>query len=414
VKGLHLHFDCPSGAAGDMVLGALFELGVPEEVVRGALAGLGVGGWEMRVEKTKRGALVGTDVKVVVRVAENGHGHGHGHGHGRGEQHGHGEQHVHGEHRHYGEIRKIVGEGTEGRTREIALAVFDLIAVAESKLHGVPLDDVAFHEVGAVDSIVDIVGAAAALAWLAPGGVSAGPLALGHGTVSTAHGLLPVPAPATLEICRAAGIPTMDGGAALELTTPTGAAILGAVVEAWGPMPPVRVRAVGWGAGDRELPDRPNLLRAVLGEMEVGSDRVVQLEANLDDMSPELCEHAAERMFEAGALDVWWTPAMMKKSRPALVLGVLAPAARRDDVVAVILRETTSLGVRFVEAERRTLERRVEQVETPYGLVAVKLGLLGGEVVNVAPEYEACRQIARERGVPLKDVYAAAIAAFRR
>jgi uncharacterized protein (TIGR00299 family) protein len=402
VKGLHLHFDCPSGAAGDMVLGALFELGVPEEVVRGVLQGLGVGGWEMRVEKTMRGGLVGTDVKVIVRAPEDGHGHGHG------------EQNVHGEHRHYGEIRKIVGEGTEGRAREIALAVFDLIAVAESKLHGVSVDDVAFHEIGAVDSIVDIVGAAAALAWLAPGGVSAGPLALGHGTVSTAHGLLPVPAPATLEICRAAGIPTVDGGAAFELTTPTGAAILGAVVGTWGPMPPVRVRAVGWGAGDRQLQDRPNLLRAVLGEVEVGGDRAVQLEANLDDMNPELCEHAAERLFEAGALDVWWTPVMMKKSRPALVLGVLAPAARRDEVAAVILRETTSLGVRFVETERRTLERRVETVETRYGRVAVKVGLLGGEVVNVAPEYEACRQIAKERGVPLKAVYAAAIAAYVR
>jgi uncharacterized protein (TIGR00299 family) protein len=407
VRGLHLHFDCPSGVAGDMVLGALLDLGVPEEVVREALARLPIGGYELTVAKTMRGALVGTDVKV--RVGEIGHGHGHGHG---TDEEGHGHGHVHGEHRHYGEIRTIVHGATDGRTRELALAIFDLIAVAEAKLHGVPLDDVAFHEVGAVDSIVDIVGAAAALAWLAPASVSATPLALGHGTVATAHGLLPVPAPATLEICRAAGAPTHDGGAAFELTTPTGAAVMAAVVQAWGPMPPLRVRAIGWGAGDREMADRPNLLRAVVGETAAAGDTVVQVEANLDDMSPELCEHVAERLFAAGALDVWWTPVVMKKSRPALVLGVLAPTGRREDVLATILRETTTLGARFGEVGRRTLERRVEEVATPWGTVAVKLGLLAGEVVNVAPEYESCRARAREHGVPLKDVFAAAIAAM--
>ncbi len=398
MKGMHLHFDCPSGVAGDMLLGALLDLGVPEGVVREALGRLPLGGYELTVAKATRRSLVGTDVKVVVREEGDGHGHAHGH--------------VHGAHRHYGEIRAMVHGATDGRTRQLALAIFDLIAVAEAKLHGVPIDDVAFHEVGAVDSIVDIVGTAAALAWLAPGSVSASPLALGHGTAATAHGLLPVPAPATLEICRAAGVPTCDGGAAFELTTPTGAAVMGAVVDTWGPMPALRVRAIGWGAGDRDMPDRPNLVRAVVGEAQGGGDTVLQVEANLDDMSPELCEHVADRLFAAGAVDVWWTPVVMKKSRPALILGALAPTARREDVIATILRETTTLGVRFAELARRTLERRVEEVDTPWGRVSVKLGLLGGHVVNVAPEYESCRALARAHGVPLKDVFAAAIAAM--
>jgi hypothetical protein len=405
VKGLHLHFDCPAGVAGDMVLGALLDAGVPEDAVRAALARLPIGGWELTVAKTMRGALAGTDVQV--KVAPHG-------AHGDGHEHDHGHGHVHGAHRHYGDIRALVHAATDGRTRELALAIFDLIAVAEAKLHAVPIADVAFHEVGAVDSIIDIVGSAAALAWLEPVQVSASPLSLGHGTVATAHGLLPVPAPATLEICRAAGVPTCDGGAPFELTTPTGAAILAAIVGAWGPMPPLRARAIGWGAGDRDLPDRPNLLRVVLGEPTDAGETVVELHANLDDMNPELCEHVAERLFAAGAVDVWWAPVVMKKSRPAFILGAIAPAARRDDVAAVILRETTTLGVRFAEVSRQTLARRVEEVDTQWGKVTVKLGLHAGEVVNVAPEYESCRARAREHDVPLKEVYAAAIAAVAR
>ncbi|HKA87246.1 MAG TPA: nickel pincer cofactor biosynthesis protein LarC [Haliangiales bacterium] len=400
MQGTHLHFDCPAGVAGDMMLGALLDMGVPETVVREALGRLPIGGFEVKVEKTTRGALVGTDVRVEVQAEQSADGHGHGHGHG----------HEEGAHRHYGQIRTIVHGATDGRTRELALAIFDLIAVAEAKLHGVAVDDVAFHEVGAVDSIVDIVGTAAALAWLAPASVSSTPLPLGHGTVATAHGLLPVPAPATLEICRAAGVPTSDGGAAFELTTPTGAAVMAAIVQSWGPMPALRVRAIGWGAGDRQMADRPNMLRAVVGEAVSGGDSVVEVEANLDDMSPELCEHVAERLFAAGAVDVWWTPVVMKKSRPALILGALAPIGRREDVIATILRETTTLGVRFADVARRTLERRVEEVDTPWGRVSVKVGLLGGVVVNVAPEYESCRALARHHGVPLKDVFAAAIA----
>jgi pyridinium-3,5-bisthiocarboxylic acid mononucleotide nickel chelatase len=417
-QGLHLHFDCPSGAAGDMTLGALFDMGVPVEAVRAALAKLPVDGYTLDVRKGTRRGLAGTDVRVLIETHDDHHDDHHDDDHHHeGDAHGrHGRMHDKGHaHRHYADIRKMLAL-LDGETRRLAEDIFQRVAVAEAKLHATTVDDVAFHEVGAIDSIVDIVGTAAAIAWLAPASVSATPPALGHGTIKVAHGTLPIPAPATLEICRAAGMPTIDGDAEAELLTPTGAAILASIVTSWGPMPPVTVRGVGYGAGDNELPDRPNLLRAVAGtpvSAHATETSLLQLEANLDDMSPELCEHVAERLFAAGAVDVWWTPALMKKSRPAFVLGALVPPARRDEAAEVILLETTSLGVRWSAVERRVLERRSETVQTPHGPVSVKLGLLAGRVVNVAPEYESCRVIARDRGVPLKDVYRAALAAFQ-
>jgi uncharacterized protein (TIGR00299 family) protein len=412
---LHLHFDAPSGAAGDMVLGALLDLGVPEAAVREVLAGLEAEAYELRVAKTTRGGIAGTDVKVLTPHAHE-HAHEHEHAHAHGEWHDH---HAHAQghpHRHYREIRELVDRGTSGRVRELALDIFDRVAAAEAKLHAVAVEAVAFHEVGAIDSIVDVVGAAAALAWLRPASVSAGPVAVGGGSVRGSHGRLPVPAPATHENCRAAGVPTVHGGVERELLTPTGAAILAAVVTGWGEAPPMTPVAVGYGAGDMELADRPNLLRAIVGRREAaapGDDDVVELHANLDDMSPELCDHVAERLFAAGALDAWWTPATMKKGRPAFVLGVLAPPARAGDVTSVILAETTSLGVRRHVVSRTTLARRTVTVDTEYGPIAVKLGLEGDRVVNVAPEHDACREAARAHGVPLKEVYAAAQAAVR-
>jgi uncharacterized protein (TIGR00299 family) protein len=424
LRGLHLHFDAPSGAAGDMTLGALFDLGVPEAAVREALAGLGVGGYELRVARARRGGLMGTDVKVIVegdrhhhRDHEPEHGQHHAHPHEGHDHHSHAHaEYAPHEHRHYREIRALVDRGTRGRVRELSLAIFDRVAVAEAKLHGVEIDEVAFHEVGAIDSIVDTVGAAAAVAWLAPASVSGSPVAVGGGTVRVAHGKLPIPAPATLEICRAAGVPTVPGGVDRELLTPTGAAILATLVESWGPLPPMTAVAVGYGAGDMELADRPNLLRATVGRRlaEAAAGEIVELAANLDDMSPELCEHVGERLFAAGALDVWWTPTLMKKSRPAFQLGVLVDEPRRAAVTRVILEETTTLGVRAHRATRTVLERRSVSVETAYGAIPVKLGLDGGRVLNAAPEHDACRAAARAHGVPLKEVYAAAVAAFRR
>jgi uncharacterized protein (TIGR00299 family) protein len=420
LRGLHLHFDAPSGAAGDMTLGALFDLGVPVEAVTEVLRRLPVTGYELTVAKGKRGGLVGTDVKVAIEGGHHVHDHvhdhvrDHAHVHERGLDHGHADAHAHGHaHRHYGDIRAMLDAHLEGRARELARGIFDRIAAAEAKLHGLPVDEVAFHEVGAIDSIVDVVGSAAAIAWLAPSSVSASPPATGSGTVRSAHGVLPVPAPATLEIAAAAGMPIVDGGIARELLTPTGAAILATIVETWGAAPALTVRAVGYGAGDDDLPDRANLLRATVGErLARAAHELVRVEANLDDMNPELCEHVAEKLFAAGAVDVWWTPIAMKKSRPALMLGALAPPDVLDAVARTVLVETTTLGVRFDPVERRVLDRRSVDVGTEYGAISVKLGILDGRVVNVAPEHDSCRAAAARTGAPLKAVYAAALAAY--
>lgn len=395
------------------MLGALLDLGVPLEVVEATLARLPVAGYRISVEAVMRGGLAGKDLKVKIDHV-NTHVHPHGHEH----QPPHSHEHSHGPmghaHRHYREIREMLGVGLEPAVRGLALDMFGRIARAEAKLHGVSLDDVAFHEVGAIDSIVDIVGTAAALVWLAPASVSASSIPLGHGTVTCAHGTLPIPAPATLEIVREGGIPVTDGGVEMELCTPTGAAIVASIVQRFGAMPPMTVSAIGYGAGDRELADRPNLLRAVVGQASsAASDALVRLEANLDDMNPEFCEHVAERLFSAGALDVWWTPVTMKKSRPAFVLTVLVPRGRRDAVASLVFTETTTLGVRYDSVERQVVDRRVDLVETQYGRLAMKVGVLCGRIVNVAPEYESCRKAATEANVPLKEVYAAAMAAHR-
>lgn len=301
-----------------------------------------------------------------------------------------------------------------------ALDMFDRVARAEAKLHGTTIEDVAFHEVGAIDSIVDIVGTAAALAWLAPAAVTATSVAMGHGRLDCAHGVLPVPAPAALEILREAGGVMESGGVARELCTPTGAAILASAVTAWQPMPPLVPLAVGYGAGDADLPDRANVVRAVIGrpvpndEDSATSDRVWRLEANIDDMSPEMCEHAAQAAFAAGALDVWWTPIIMKKGRPALELAALAPDAALDPIMRALFTETTTIGVRFTRMSRRVLARNIAVVDTPYGQLPIKLARMDGQIVNAAPEFEPCRQAAETAGVPLKQVFAAALCAYAR
>ena len=472
LRGLHLHVDCASGAAGDMMLGALIDLGVPRDAIGAALDAVGAGRERLRfahvvkhgisavnVEVDTSGQVAavapppapvvpkssdsGSFVAIKIRaerherhitVDESGekqervretpvrgvpitpaHGHahahaGHDHGHAHGPGHAHGQGHAH--HR-YREIRARIEQAplTPG-TRRRALDMFDRIARAEAKLHGMTVEDVAFHEVGAIDSIVDVVGTAAALDYLAPASVSCTSVAMGHGTLRSAHGVLPVPAPAALEILREVGGVMEDGGVARELCTPTGAAILAAAVTTWGGAPTGRPVAVGWGAGDAELADRANVLRVVaIAPAAVAADAVWQIDANLDDMSPELCGPAAEAVFAAGALDVWWTPITMKKGRPALTLSALADEAARDAVIAAILRETTTIGVRFERRERRILAREIVTVDTRFGPIPIKVARDGAAVRNAAPEHDACLAAARAHSVPLKLVYAAALAA---
>ncbi|HEY0191706.1 MAG TPA: LarC family nickel insertion protein [Kofleriaceae bacterium] len=473
LRGRHLHLDCASGAAGDMLLGALIDLGVPIEAIGAALDAIGAGRGRLKVQRVVKHGISSIDVKVdtagelagaerhvhaavgptgdhgdlhgehamkpairaLIKTAIDvhrhdhhlhipGHDHDHDHDHGPGDHshgladHQHGD-HGHGDHAHYhyAAIRRRIAEakltpGTRGR----ALDIFDRIARAEAKLHGKTVDDVAFHEVGAIDSVVDIVGTAAALDWLGAPSITCTSVAMGHGTFTCAHGVLPVPSPAALEILRDAGGVMADGGAARELCTPTGAAVLASAVTGWTPAPTGRPIAVGWGAGDAELADRANVLRATaiapVAQPSAGPGGVWQIDANLDDMSPELCGPAIDAVFAAGALDVWWTPITMKKGRPALMLSALAEAEARDAVTRAILRETTTIGVRFAPRERTVLARSFREVQTAYGPIAIKLATDGDTVVNAAPELEHCLAAARRHAVPVKRVFAAALAAF--
>jgi pyridinium-3,5-bisthiocarboxylic acid mononucleotide nickel chelatase len=412
LRGAELYFDCFSGIAGDMTLGALLDLGVPEEAVRAELDKLPVKNYRLTRERIRRGALVGTKIHVVVDEEPHADDHGHDHDHHRHDpRHSHAAHHPH---THYRDIKAMLQQHLAGEVLRRSLAIFDRIAVVEARLHGVTVEEVAFHEVGAVDSIVDIVGAAAALAWLSPSTITSRRVPLGGGFVDTAHGRLPVPAPATLELLAGAEV---EAGGATELTTPTGAGILAASVSAYGVMPAMRVIGVGWGAGDRELEDRPNLLRVVAGVRpdiaDAANDEVALVEANIDDMNPELCEPLLEALFASGAVDAWFTPIVMKKSRPALTVAALCPPAARDAVAAAILRESTTIGVRFSTRQRTILPRHFVEVDTPWGKVPVKVAG-DGDAANAAPEYDACHKLAISAGVPVKRVYLAALAAFFR
>jgi uncharacterized protein (TIGR00299 family) protein len=393
---------------------------VPEEVVHRELDKLPVQRYRLTRERVQRGALMGTKIRVLVDEGHHDH-----HGHHEHEHHGyehhdprhpHDAQtpHHHHSHTHYRDIKAMLQQHLGGEVLRRALAIFDRIAVVEARLHGVTVEEVAFHEVGAVDSIVDIVGAAAALAWLAPSKITSRRVPLGGGFVDTAHGRLPVPAPATLELLAGAEV---EAGGASELTTPTGAGILAASVSSYGVMPAMRVLGVGWGAGDREHEDRPNLLRVVAGVRpdlaDAANDEVAVVEANIDDMNPELCEPLLEALFAAGAVDAWFTSIVMKKSRPALTVAALCPPAARDAVAAAILRESTTIGVRFSTHQRTILPRHLVEVDTPWGKIPVKVAG-DGDAANAAPEYEACRKVAASAGVPVKRVYLAALAAFFR
>jgi uncharacterized protein (TIGR00299 family) protein len=302
----------------------------------------------------------------------------------------------------------------EAPARDLALAIFARLAEAEGQVHGVPAEAVTSHEVGAVDSIVDIVGTAIGITGLGVEKAYVSTLPLGSGQVRSQHGVIPVPGPATVELLR--GFPVRLGESGGELVTPSGAAIIATLATPGEAVPAMRVEALGYGAGTRVLPDRANVLRLMLGTALAASaaDELVEIATNIDDSSPEIYDHVIAELFAAGARDVWLTPAQMKKNRPGVVLHVLAEPSGRDLLAAVILRETTAIGVRFSPVQRRILARRQVSVETPYGAVSVKLADAPDGTVNVAPEYDDCRRIARERGVALKLVYQAAIAAVLR
>jgi uncharacterized protein (TIGR00299 family) protein len=394
------YLDGFSGISGDMTVGALIDVGLPLAALRETIAMLGLADVEVTAERVERSGITAT--KFHVRVG----------GHDTGLAHGpHTHHHDAHAHRSYAAIRDQLGASRlPAAVRDKALAIFHRLAEAEGRVHGVAPDAVTFHEVGAVDAIVDVVGAALGFTHLGIEEIYVAPLALGRGMIQAAHGPLPVPGPAVIELLRGRPVRLEDGAA--ELVTPTGAAIVAALARPE-PVPEMRVEVSGYGAGDRVLADRPNLLRLVVGEpvAAVEVEDVVVLEASIDDLNPQIYEHVLERLLAAGARDAYLVPLVMKRSRPGTLLCVLARPADRDRLAAIVLAETSSLGLRHTMWRRIVLPREERSVETPYGTVRVKVARAPDGTVNVAPEFEDCRRLAQERQVALKLVHQAAIAA---
>ena len=403
-----LYLDCFSGISGDMLLGALLDAGAPFDELERVVASLGLDGVSIARERVDRAGVGATKF----RVADGGHDHHHDHGH-----HHEGHKHDHHHHRGLSEITAIVERAAlpaAARTRAVGL--FRRLAEVEAGIHGVPVEEVHLHEVGAIDSIVDITLAVAAMERLAPERVVASPLNVGSGTVTCEHGELPVPAPATVELL--AGAPIYAQGPPVELVTPTGALLVTAYADGFGPLPPMRVGQIGYGAGDRDLPARPNVLRALVGEAdeapeEAGAaERVVVLECEIDDMNPQLYGVLMERLTGAGAFDVFYAPIQMKKNRPGTLVTVVAPPGRREALAGLLFAESTTIGVRITETARERLDREVVTVESPIGPVRIKVARRDGVVVNAAPEFEDCARLAAEQGLPVKAAQALAARAW--
>ena len=433
-----LYLDLFSGISGDMFVGALLDLGVDYGHLEAELGKLPVAGYHLHAARGSKCGISGIKFDVHLEHDHDaGHGHdhahthqhdhqGHHHSHGHSHEHNHAEAHthIHDEHGHertFTEISRLIqASPLSGWVREKSLAVFRRIAVAEGKIHGVAPEKVHFHEVGAVDSIVDIVGGCLALELLGKPRVLASPVVEGFGWVHCAHGRFPVPAPATLAILGARGIAVSQCEEPHELITPTGAALLAEFVESFGPMQSLVAEKIGFGLGTRDNKTRPNVLRAILGTgteivsaVERGweADTVAVLESNLDDVSAEVLGNFVEQALAGGALDVFHTPIQMKKNRPGVLLTVLCSPDQADGLTEQMLRETGSFGVRRTIAERKKLGRDFANVETAYGTITVKLGRLGGKVIHAVPEFESCREQAKKADVPLKQVYEAALSA---
>jgi pyridinium-3,5-bisthiocarboxylic acid mononucleotide nickel chelatase len=384
------YLDCTSGISGDMTLGALVDAGVPLEKLDEAIGSLGLPGCRLVANEVKRHGFRAVAVTVEYQP-----------------------EHAH---RHLHHILAMIDAGRlTPRQKEIAGKIFTRLAEAEAKVHGTSIEKVHFHEVGAADSIADVVGTAVGWDLLGAERLAASPVPTGTGRIKIAHGEFNVPAPATAELLS--GIPLAPSAVAAELTTPTGAAILATLAESFGPMPPMKIEQVGYGAGQRDLAEQANVLRLFVGEAaasaaEAGRDQVCVLETNLDDISGELVGYCTARLWEAGALDVFTTAIQMKKNRPGVKISVLCRPADAESLEAVLFGETTTLGVRRWTADRRILARQAHAVETSWGRVEGKLGWSGGGAARFAPEFESCRRIAAERGVPLREVYEAAQRAF--
>jgi len=389
------YLDGSAGISGDMFLGALLDAGVSATQLLAELKKIPLGFYEIKRTRAVRGGLVGTRLEVKVPAQ--------------------------GSHRHLAEIETLIkGSGLSESVQAKARAIFHRLAEAEGKLHGKPPSEVHFHEVGAVDAIVDIVGASIGLELAGIGELFSSPLNVGGGRVEAAHGTLPVPAPATAELLK--GVPVYSSGVEGELVTPTGAAIVSTLAKTFGPMPAMKVEQIGYGAGAMDFHGHPNVARIFIGEAAdaetahtglPGDELVSVIEANLDDMSPQLYGYLVERALAKGALDVTCTAVQMKKGRPGIQVTVLSEPDKGDELAGLLFDETTTIGLRIYEARRKVLERESAEVETPYGRVRMKVAKRNGRVLNVAPEYDDCQRVAREKSVPLKEVMLAAQSAYR-
>ncbi|HEX2969311.1 MAG TPA: nickel pincer cofactor biosynthesis protein LarC [Bacteroidales bacterium] len=385
-----LYYDCFSGISGDMNLGAMIDTGIDKNFLISELNKLNLKGWELIVEKDQRHGITGTKVTVKQTIHEH-------------------------THRHLSDIDKIINDsGLDNDTKELSMKIFMKIAEAEARVHNVPVDHIHFHEVGAIDSIIDVTGAAICFNALKIKKVKVSPIELGGGFVNCEHGKLPVPAPATAEIIK--GFPVKQGGVSFEATTPTGAAILATLVTDLNPQKSIKIEKTGYGVGHKDDHDVPNLLRVFIGE-ETDEDKghdALLLECNIDDMNPEFFGYISEKLFKAGASDVYLSNIMMKKGRPGIILNIICEEGLADSVKNIVFTESTSLGIRTFPFRKDTLARKLETIETEFGTVTIKRSFFRGKEVSVKPEYEDCKKIAAEKDIPVKEVYAGILSAIRR
>jgi uncharacterized protein (TIGR00299 family) protein len=418
-----LYFDCFNGASGDMILGALLDAGVPFDGLRAALGSLAIDGYDIRADRVLRAGVAATKFQVIegetvkaTHTHTHHHHHNHAHDHGHSHDHQHPTHHHHHPHRSLPEIYALIDRSAlapAGKDR--AKALFERLAVAEAAIHQMPVETVHLHEVGALDSIIDIVGAVHALDVIGADQVVVSPINVGRGMVQSAHGVFPVPAPATVRLL--ADAPVFSRGPEAELLTPTGALLLTEYAGAFGPIPPMRVNATGYGAGGHEFADTPNVLRVLVGESTdtdhpAHGDRVLVVECEIDDMNPQLFGSVMDQLYGAGALEVFFVPVQMKKNRPGTLVSVLVAPGRKDAIVDVLFRETTTIGVRCAEWQRECLAREIVSVSTPYGAVRIKVARRNGAVMNGQPEFDDCGALAKAQGVATKDVHAAAMRAW--
>lgn len=382
------YFDCFAGISGDMILGAIVDAGCPLETLNSALRKLPTFDISLTARKVLRAGIQGTKVDVACKEPPRD-----------------------GPLSYKSMVDLLTDSALESEVKASCRRILDRMAASEGAVHGTSAGEVRFHEMGSIDTMADVVGSVVGLRTLRVDRIASSPVNVGSGRISGSHGVLPVPGPATAHLLR--GTPIVSAGPAFELTTPTGAAVITSLSRSFGPLPPLQLLEIGYGAGDREFPEYPNLLRLMIGEEEKtepqgNQEEIAVIETNIDDMNPEFFDHLFEQAYQAGALDVFLTPVIMKKNRPGCLLSVLCPLEAVTPLATLLLQESSSFGVRTYRVQRRILAREVVEVRTHLGAVRVKLGKLGGRVVQISPEYEDCKRLAQSSGIPIRTVYSEA------